>query len=397
MTWNCLLIDLTGNAALRLEQSNALGRPFAIPLNIVGGIEEADIIMNTGTVGAMVVFSNQFDLDLETILRNFQEKVGCIPESQLIIIDDPAPRFIVSVFEFGIEQFASQDSWPAEVEDLCVRVNLALEDKESTEAKSLALSGAIRTGDQGKINELAADFEELSSSDYRAAYARGRAMEAAGQYNDALGEFSVASKLNKMFRPSETNRGQTLLLTGRTDEAIEVFQKLDRSNPRDLNRKASLAAAFIEKGDIEVAMRYVTEGEALSPAHPRLIETRAHIFLSTSKLAEAFQLMDQMSDIGPFFSAKLNELGIRLSQAGKGKTALALYQKAHKIVRSELKYKISLNAALACRRLEENEMALKYIGRCRKEYGGSFEKLDKIESSVKAAIMKKVSESKKVG
>jgi tetratricopeptide (TPR) repeat protein len=100
-----------------------------------------------------------------------------------------------------------------------------------------------------------------------------------------------------------------------------------------------------------------------------LIETRAQICLGTGKIGEAFQLMDQMSEVGPFFAAKLNELGIRLSQAGKGKSALALYQKAHKIVRSELKYKISLNAALACRRLQEFDMALKYIIRCRKEYG----------------------------
>ena len=66
----------------------------------------------------------------------------------------------------------------------------------------------------------------------------------------------------------------------------------------------------------------------------------------------------------------------------KGKSALALYQKAHKIVRAELKYKISLNAALACRRLKEWDMALKYVARCEREFGATFPKLAKIRQAI---------------
>jgi len=92
--------------------------------------------------------------------------------------------------------------------------------------------------------------------------------------------------------------------------------------------------------------------------------------------------MDQMSNVGPFFAAKLNDMGIKLSQAGKGKSALALYQKAHKVVRADLKYKISLNAALACRRLGEYDMGLKYVARCAKEYGSMYPKLAKIKETM---------------
>jgi nucleotidyltransferase/DNA polymerase involved in DNA repair len=92
--------------------------------------------------------------------------------------------------------------------------------------------------------------------------------------------------------------------------------------------------------------------------------------------------MDQMSGVGPFFAAKLNDLGIKLSQAGKGKSALALYQKAHRVVREDLRYKITLNAALACRRLQDFDMALKYVARCAKEYGSMFPKLVKIKETL---------------
>lgn len=94
--------------------------------------------------------------------------------------------------------------------------------------------------------------------------------------------------------------------------------------------------------------------------------------------------LDELENVGPLFAAKLNDLGVQLSRAGKGNSALALYKKAHKIVRPNLRYKISLNASLACRRMKAYDLALKYAQRCKAEYGESFEKLDKIF----AAIMK---------
>jgi tetratricopeptide (TPR) repeat protein len=89
-----------------------------------------------------------------------------------------------------------------------------------------------------------------------------------------------------------------------------------------------------------------------------------------------------MKDVGPYFAAKLNDLGIKLSQAGKGKSALSLYNKAHKVVRPELKYKISLNSALACRKLGEYEAGLKYVARCAKEFGSMYPKLQKIKETM---------------
>jgi tetratricopeptide (TPR) repeat protein len=96
-------------------------------------------------------------------------------------------------------------------------------------------------------------------------------------------------------------------------------------------------------------------------------------------------MMDSLSDAGPMFAAKLNEVGVKLSQAGKAKSALVLYQKAHKIVRNELKYKLSMNAALACHRLGDYDLALKFLARCQKEYGSSFPKLEKIRGAVTSA------------
>jgi hypothetical protein len=90
-------------------------------------------------------------------------------------------------------------------------------------------------------------------------------------------------------------------------------------------------------------------------------------------------------------------MGIKLSQANKGKSALALYQKAHTIVKKELRYKVSLNAALACYRLEDFATALKYLDRCEREYGGILDKAAKIRNACKASMKKKIEGQKQAG
>ncbi len=225
----------------------------------------------------------------------------------------------------------------------------------------------------------------MAEYDYRIAYAKGKAAEATGDYNSAAAAYDQSRQMNKMFRPSSASLGESLLITGKVDDALEVFKTLEKTNPYDVERKANIAAAYIEKGDFASAQRYVEAAAKMAPGNSRVLEAQAQVLLCTGKVADAFKLMDNMSDVGPFFAAKLNELGIQLSQTGKGKSALALYQKAHKIVRPELRYKISMNAALACRRLREWDMALKYVARCEREYGSALPKLDKIKEAVIAA------------
>ena len=194
--------------------------------------------------------------------------------------------------------------------------------------------------------------------------------------------------MNKHFRPADSKLGENLMVIGKVDEAIDVFMKLEKTNTRDAGRKAQLASAFMEKGDFDKAKEYLAEAKRFNPDHPGIREAQAQMFLATGKAGEAFKMMDQLVEVGPFLAAKLNEMGIKLSQSGKGKSALALYQKAHRVVRKELKYKVSLNAALACYRLKQYKMSLKYLLRTEKEYGRKLEKVEKIRKACKVGLLK---------
>lgn len=382
MDITALLVDLTDSdlAGTWQEKVAPLNLPFH--MEYVTGRDDAIAAIGNSIVSPLVIFANDSSPLLTEILRAFQAALGPMSEFQVIVCGEPSPHFMANVFEFGVEQFSAPESWPQNVAALCRLVQEKLSDRESPEYKTMALAAAIRTQDNEKIQAAKSALGDLASYDFRAAFATGRAAEATGNYNDAIEAYRNAGGMNKMFRPTSTSLGEACLITGKVDEAIAIFQKLDRSNPRDIDRKANLASAFVEKGDLETAAKYAAEAEALQPNSSRVAEIKAQVLLCQGKVNDAFILLDQMNGVGPFFAAKLNDLGIKLSQAGKGKSALALYQKAHKVVREDLKYKISLNAALACRRLQDYDLALKYVARCAKEYGSMFPKLVKIKDTL---------------
>lgn len=383
-SWVGLVVDL--DESNPIENITDLSLPVSV--RVAKTVDEAFLELDSGAVLVMAVAADKITSELDLLLKKFKDKVACIPEFQMVVCDAPGPRLLVSVFEYGIEKICGRPSFPVEFSQLAEEAFQLINDKESSESQSIRLSQAIKNADQQEIASLSEEIESNANVDFRAAFARGRAMEATGKYAKAAESYSHAQGMNKLFRPSSMGLGETLLITGKAQEALEIFNKLDRANPRDINRKINMIYSHTELGNTEEAAKLLEYAQEISPDHPRITEAKVHLLLTDGKIKEAFALLDDIQDAGPFLAAKLNDLGIKLSKNGKGKSALALYKKAHVIVRSELKYKISMNAALACRRLGSYDLALKYLNRCEVEFGSSFEKLDKIRAAVNSALGK---------
>lgn len=386
MEWTCLVVDLGGsNLSSTWNETN---REFALNVNVVDAAE-ALAMLDTGLVVAMVIHNPALE-QRGTLLKlcdTYRRKVGPLPQFQAIVSQgDPDPQLLNDVFEFGIENFFGLQAWQDELVALCKSVAETIGDTNSSEHRVIQLSRSMAKGDKGGVAEAERALTEASRYDYLAAYSKGHALQAIGKFEEAAEAFRASGQMNKLFRPADTGLGENLLVLGKTDEAIALFEKLDRMNGVNVDRKASLAVAYLEKGDIAKAQAYWKEAARLEPSHPRVAEAKAQMLLVSGKINEAFDMMNNLQDVGPFFATKLNEMGIKLSQAGKGKSAIALYQRAHKIVRKELRCKISLNAALACYRMREFENALKYLARCEQEYGRKLEKVDKIRAASQAAM-----------
>ena len=383
----CLLVDINNDGLVDTWQGQIGATELAIPVNYTN-LDDVVPMLETGNVVAMILFAREASQDVFNILELFKRNVGAISNFQAIVCDDPQPIFMTQVFEYGIENFFSTNGWVGQCSQFLNEIRDLLADNESPESKVIELNRSMLSGDQTKIIESEAQLKAMADYDFLAAYSQGTALQAVGRFNEAVDAFRKSQGLNKLFRPTVSGIGENLLVLGRTDEAIKIFKDMEKLNKRSVDRKASLASAYMEKGDVTTAKKYLLEAEALNPGHPRIAETKAQLLLSQGKIKEAFAQMDNLHDVGPFFAAKLNEMGIRLSQKGKGKSALALYKKAHRIVRVELKHKISLNAALACYRLKEFQMALKYLSRAEKEYGQPLEKAGKIRAAIKNQLAK---------
>ena len=62
----------------------------------------------------------------------------------------------------------------------------------------------------------------------------------------------------------------------------------------------------------------------------------------------------------------------------KGDIALTIYKNIHAHVVKELKYKVSLNAAITAYKMTKFELAIKYANLCEKELGEKNDKAEKI-------------------
>jgi tetratricopeptide (TPR) repeat protein len=386
MTWKIIVADFTD--ALEWEPLIARLSHLQNEISFVYSTSSEDLLLHLNSPEAvgLVVAAQEFSPEVENAYRQYQQFVGCLPEFLALICDEPSPRFVVSIFEFGVENIIRKEHIIDRFETLAQVIKTTLSDESSPEFHAINLALGLKTSNQALIQNASAAMKAIAGEDYRAAYVAGRALEAQGVYGEAEQAYKMAYGINKMFRPGSSSLADALMVTGKVDEAVAILEKMEKSNPRDISRKSTLIAAYTEQGQTEKAAKALAEAAALAPDHPKLVEAKVNIMLAEGKIAEAFNLMPQMENAGVLFASRLNDMGIRLSKEGKAKQALALYNKAHKIVRQDLRYKLSMNCALACRRLGDFEMALKYLARCKKEFGKSFDKLDQIIVATKLAI-----------
>ena len=381
MAWQMLHIDLIGGASTSdvAPDAAAMGE---LTLVRVDSLEAALAALSSGTVVAVAVASAPGE-PLRRCLRAFLAHVGIFPDLAVIIDADPDAEMGATAFALGFDTFVAPSMLDMAFTTLARRANFILSaPPNSDEARQWRLARSLRETDQAAIRAALEGLGPVGGYEACAAFMRAKAMEAIGDYMGAVAAYEAAAKLDSYFRPASISWGESLLMIGKVDIALALFQDLLRSDPFDPEIRALLASAWIEKNDVPAAIEHVDAATNRAPNNSRVLEAQAQVLLCTGKVGEAFKLMDGMSEVGPFFAAKLNDLGIRLSQSGKGKSALALYQKAHRIVRPELRYKVSLNAALACRRLSEWDLSLRYLERCEQEYGGRFPKLDKIREAI---------------
>ncbi len=325
---------------------------------------------------------DQFGEAEEELTRFFQRNVGCVPNHQFLIHNNPKPTFMMQAYEYGFEQVTDFAAWPLLMLNLFESELKKVKDNESTEAMTRDCQRALKHGNTVQLNQILKKMSDRGSYDYVASYNKGIILFQMGYYENAVKALEQSVLVHSFFPPAKNVLAEGYLILGKKTEAVAMLEELEQINGDFFDRKISLVGAYCDSDKMETAELKFKEAEILRPNSKRLIEAKIHLLFRTQKYDEAIRLIEVIDELGPHLALKLNDLGVRLSKTGRGKSALILYQKAHKVARSELKYKISLNAALAASRIGDHEQALSYINQCEKEYGRPFDKSTEVKNKI---------------
>ena len=220
----CLLVDVDQEDLVDQWEDLTASVEFPMPIKYVAP-DEVEPMISAGGVVMMVMFSMVGNTnEVCRLLEIFRSRVGPLPHFQGIICSEPSPHFLTDVFEYGIEHFISEETWPQDVAAQARDVLRILEDDSCSESKVIKLSISISNGDQGGVAEAEQALGDSHEYDYLAAYSKASALQAIGKFSEAADVYRNSGTMNKYFRPAKSKLGENLMVVGKTEEAIQIFE-----------------------------------------------------------------------------------------------------------------------------------------------------------------------------
>ncbi|MFW7379420.1 MAG: tetratricopeptide repeat protein [Oligoflexus sp.] len=382
-----LLLDLSQDLMAQSWEQAKFRNPENLAVKYLSGnLDKLQELVANNAIAVAMIFVDGNSQSLASALRILSDQLGYHPSCIQICSDSIELSLQTFACEYGVDEINPVDQWAEKFSQL---LELSQECWNRVDDRERKLRKLWLYAKQGKHTIIASMENQIApylASDFLANYVFAVGLQTLGRFQDSIFYLKKSISMNQFFRPAQQELAQSYLIVNRYADAIRLLENLDLQNDQFVERKLLLASSWAEQGNFELASQFLETAKALDPRHPKLAESYAEIYLIKGQLGEAFKMMQYLEGVGPFFAAKLNEIGIKLSVKGKGQHALALYKKAHQIVRPELKYKISLNTALACYRLKKFQAALRYLDKCETEFGQEHEKVQKVRGLIKRII-----------
>jgi tetratricopeptide (TPR) repeat protein len=377
-SWTCIIVNFSGGKTASDWRAALRGYEFPMRVECYTRAEAVLERLENGEVGAMVVFANKNSTELEMVLDGFQKLVGCLPDHQAAICDEPQPMFLAHLLEFGIDTILPTNDWPTHASAFIRSVETDLRNPDSLERRIMKLTRALIEALPDVPAHVTGELKDMAHYDFRAAVTHGRAMIASDRLAQAEQSLAQASQINKGFKPASRTFADILMEFGRFREAASIFEQLCRQNPESSVNNSSLALAHLALGNLKDAAALIDQAGKLDKNSTGYKEALAQLRLTEKRFSEASDIIRSMKNCSTRFVNSLNKFGIDMSQQGFSDRALELFNLAHQVCHPRDAHKVSINAAIACLGLDLPYKALDYIRQCEQEYGGCFPKLDKL-------------------
>jgi tetratricopeptide (TPR) repeat protein len=145
---------------------------------------------------------------------------------------------------------------------------------------------------------------------------------------------------------AHNNLGLLILRDGRAPEAMDHFQKVLDSKPRDADAHNNMGVALLDAGRTADAMAWFHRALASKPRHAEAHNNLGNALLKSGRATEAISHFDEALKIDPGFSEAAYNLANALTQSGQIDEAIIQFLGALRINPGLAEARINLGAAL---------------------------------------------------
>ncbi len=162
-----------------------------------------------------------------------------------------------------------------------------------------------------------------------ALYRRAVALDASGQTDKALEDYSAAIKADPKSSLAFLGRGVLLAVRKRAyDRAVEDFDKVLVIEPDNVEALVSRGDAFTQLGDLGRAMADLNRAVALAPDKPTVLVTRGQVESRRGNVAGAVRDYEAALKLDPRYAYALINLAAVRSMQGQSGAAIDLLDQA---------------------------------------------------------------------
>ena len=147
-------------------------------------------------------------------------------------------------------------------------------------------------------------------------------------FNNAKIAFQQVIRLSSLNADAHFNLGKVLALNNQLDEAINVYKKAVKIQPKHFRSWYNLALALRDKGDLRNATRALYKTIKLQPDLPETYNNLGSLLGELHQPVKSIQAFKQAISLRPTYAEAFYNLGNALKEQGKLEEAIASYKKA---------------------------------------------------------------------
>lgn len=204
----------------------------------------------------------------------------------------------------------------------------------------------LSIGDFSQSKSIFEDITKNNSWNAMAWNCKGVALDAGGNYDEAIKAYDKAIEIDSHFAQAWNNKGlalvkQSLVKQSKHEKAVLVknilytailaFEKAIEVEPQDAQAWNNKGVALLSQAKYDEAIPILEKAIKLNPQDTKALSNMGYALLSQAKYDEAIPILERAIKINPQDTKAWNNKGVALANQGKYDDAIQAYKKSIEI------------------------------------------------------------------